>query len=170
MGANRLDEARLLAEGALKSARQVLEPGRMALCEDACGWVAYRQGRLEEAVDPLGAVDLHGHGLAVLVERDGHLARVAVHRLVHGVVDDLPDEVVEPGRPGGGPGGGGPGRPVGGGGGPATGIARRPLGLSARLLRNNCVKQKVITWRFSPATNFCNMLNKNCNNSYPIWM
>ena len=35
--------------------------------------------------------------LAVLVERDVDLGRVAVHRLVDGVVDDLPDEVVQAG-------------------------------------------------------------------------
>ncbi|MDX3523232.1 tetratricopeptide repeat protein [Streptomyces scabiei] len=60
----RLDEARLLAEGALKSARRVLEPTRMAVCEDACGWVAFRQGRLDEAVDLLEDAVEHSGGHA----------------------------------------------------------------------------------------------------------
>jgi tetratricopeptide (TPR) repeat protein len=60
----RLDEARLLAEGALKSARRVLEPSRMAVCEDACGWVAFRQGRLDEAVDLLEDAVEHSGGHA----------------------------------------------------------------------------------------------------------
>ena len=34
---------------------------------------------------------------AVLVQRDGDVRGVAVHRLVDGVVEDLPDEVVQPG-------------------------------------------------------------------------
>ncbi|MDX3846695.1 tetratricopeptide repeat protein [Streptomyces europaeiscabiei] len=60
----RLDEARLLAEGALQSARRVLEPSRMAVCEDACGWVAFRQGRLDEAVDLLQDAVEHSGGHA----------------------------------------------------------------------------------------------------------
>ena len=34
---------------------------------------------------------------AVLVQRDGDVRGVAVHRLVDGVVEDLPDEMVQPG-------------------------------------------------------------------------
>ena len=36
--------------------------------------------------------------LLVVVQRDRDVRRVAVHRLVYGVVEDLPDEVVESGR------------------------------------------------------------------------
>ncbi|MEH0432687.1 tetratricopeptide repeat protein [Streptomyces stelliscabiei] len=68
----RLDEARLLAEGALKSARRVLEPSRMAVCEDACGWVAFRQGRLDEAVDLLEDAVEHSGGHA---QQWAHLAQ-----------------------------------------------------------------------------------------------
>ncbi|MDX3614343.1 tetratricopeptide repeat protein [Streptomyces europaeiscabiei] len=68
----RLDEARLLAEGALQSARRVLEPSRMAVCEDACGWVAFRQGRLDEAVDLLQDAVEHSGGHA---QQWAHLAR-----------------------------------------------------------------------------------------------
>src|SRR5262249_55124473 len=41
-------------------------------------------------------VVLDGDARAVLVERDGDLARVAVHGLVDRVVDDLPDQMMEP--------------------------------------------------------------------------
>ena len=68
----RLDEARLLAQGALQSARRVLEPSRMAVCEDACGWVAFRQGRLDEAVDLLQDAVEHSGGHA---QQWAHLAR-----------------------------------------------------------------------------------------------
>ena len=42
------------------------------------------------------AVVGHGHGVAVLVERDGDGVGVAVEVLIHGVIDDLPDEMVQP--------------------------------------------------------------------------
>src|SRR4026208_561947 len=38
---------------------------------------------------------LNRDGRAVRVERDGNVRRVAVHRLVDRVVEDLPDEVVQ---------------------------------------------------------------------------
>ena len=37
-------------------------------------------------------------GARVVVQRDRDVRRVAVHRLVYGVVEDLPDEVVESAR------------------------------------------------------------------------
>ena len=46
------------------------------------------------------AVVADGDARAVLVQRDVDLVGVAVHGLVDGVVDDLPDEVVQAGRAG----------------------------------------------------------------------
>ncbi|GAA1139523.1 hypothetical protein GCM10009664_05120 [Kitasatospora gansuensis] len=46
-----LHEAQLLADGTLDSARQTrLSLSRLAECEDACGWVAYREGKFGEAI------------------------------------------------------------------------------------------------------------------------
>jgi hypothetical protein len=44
------------------------------------------------------AVVLNRHRRAVFVERDGNVRRVAVHRLVDGVVEDFPHEMVQAGR------------------------------------------------------------------------
>ncbi|MFC9328720.1 hypothetical protein [Kitasatospora sp. NPDC057015] len=47
----RLDQANLLAEGALQRARRArLDSGQLADCEDACGWIAYRRARFDEAI------------------------------------------------------------------------------------------------------------------------
>ena len=43
------------------------------------------------------AVVLNRDRRPVLVQRDGDVRRVAVHRLVDGVVEDLPDEMMQPG-------------------------------------------------------------------------
>ena len=45
------------------------------------------------------AVVRDGDGAAVLVQRDRDVRGIAVHRLVHGVVEDLPDQMVQAGRP-----------------------------------------------------------------------
>ena len=42
------------------------------------------------------AVVLHGHRVAVLVQRHGDRVGVAVEVFVDGVIDDFPDEVVQP--------------------------------------------------------------------------
>ncbi|MEU6669240.1 hypothetical protein [Streptomyces sp. NPDC046727] len=58
----RLDEARLIADGALKGASNILDPGGLAKCEDARGWVAYREGRAREAVRFLESAVEHSGG------------------------------------------------------------------------------------------------------------
>ncbi len=60
----KLDEARLMADGALQSASHILDPGGLAKCEDARGWVAYREGRPREAVRFLESAVEHSGGNA----------------------------------------------------------------------------------------------------------
>lgn len=58
----KLKESHLMADDALRSASGVLDPGRLAICEDARGWVAYREGRLREAVGLLQKAVEHSGG------------------------------------------------------------------------------------------------------------
>ncbi|MFB7225942.1 hypothetical protein [Streptomyces sp. NPDC056227] len=66
----KLEKAHQMAENALKSASR-RDPGRLAICEDARGWVAYREGQLGEAIGLLERAVEHSAGDA---QERAHLA------------------------------------------------------------------------------------------------
>ncbi|MFD5122701.1 tetratricopeptide repeat protein [Streptomyces sp. NPDC058385] len=57
-----LKKAHRMAKSALKSAPGNLDPGGLAVCEGASGWVAYREGRVREAVPLLEKAVEHSVG------------------------------------------------------------------------------------------------------------
>jgi len=69
----KLDEARLLAEGARNAARHApgLDSATLSECEDAYGWAAYRLGRLDESIDCLEMASDHAVGN---LQASAHLA------------------------------------------------------------------------------------------------
>ncbi|MET8806264.1 hypothetical protein [Streptomyces sp. NPDC004546] len=58
----KLDEAHLMADGALRSALSILDPSGLATCEDVRGWIAYREGDFPEAVTLLEKAVEHSGG------------------------------------------------------------------------------------------------------------
>ena len=58
----KLKKAHRMARNALRTAPSSMDPARLAVCEDARGWVAYREGRVRQAVRLLEDAVEHSAG------------------------------------------------------------------------------------------------------------